>query len=364
MKNFKIYGLVFALAWAVGTLQAAYCVQTEHDIPCAEQIFNDADFNRTTVHLNRYVPAYISEMSPAVVFFHGGPCIQNEGQFNQFISQFTGKGYKVYVPEIIGSSYYPTSGMDANEYKRNYCTDIQAVLNFVNEDSKGKKYAISHSLGCHQLFHFMTDPQSQFDLAAVCAIAGPWDVGASRLNAMVPSGKYDDYEAASFHISRTLGMSHVGCYAVLEDHKKPITEFYNPVVNEELNKNFSALYTVMHLKKVPPVLLAHAQDDAIVHFSLSLGMLKALKEQGHPVSCYFLSTGDHGFIKNPLISGEPDTTSALREKAVENMLNFFEFPGELIYLDNEVVKLETILLDRDVRKIHQEFLSEYNSKTL
>jgi acetyl esterase/lipase len=120
----------------------------------------------------------------------------------------------------------------------------------------------------------------------------------------------------------------------------------------------------MHLKKVPPVLLAHAQDDAIVHFSLSLGMLKALKEQGHPVSCYFLSTGDHGFIKNPLISGEPDTTSALREKAVENMLNFFEFPGELIYLDNEVVKLETILLDRDVRKIHQEFLSEYNSKTL
>jgi hypothetical protein len=93
-------------------------------------------------------------------------------------------------------------------------------------------------------------------------------------------------------------------------------------------------------------------------------MFEALKEQGNSVSCYFLSTGGHGFIKNPLVPKQADTTSALHERAVENMLNFFESPRESIYLDNQTIKLEAIPLDRDVRKIHKEFLIEYNSQTL
>jgi predicted alpha/beta-fold hydrolase len=235
-----------------------------------------------------------------------------------------GEGYKVYVPEIIGSIYYADGGMGANEYKRNYCTDIQAVVNFVNEDSKGKQYVISHSLGGHQLFHFMADPQSKFDFAAICGIAAPWNIGASRLNQMVPSGTCDDYEAKKTEIMRVLAMSHIGWYAVLGNDEKRMTESYNPVVDKELNKKFSALYNVMHLKKGSPVLLVHAQDDGIVPFSLSLDMFKALKEQGHLVSCYLLSTGDHGFIKNPLVPEERDTTLVLREKTVEYMVSFFK----------------------------------------
>jgi dienelactone hydrolase len=364
MKILKIYWPILILAWVKLTLQTAWCTQTLHDIDCTEQVFNDPSFNRKTVRVARYAPDHdIRELPPAVVFFHGGPGIQNEGQFNQFISQFTAKGYKVYVPEIIGSSYYATSGMDANEYKRNYCTDIQAVLNFVKGDSSGKIYAITHSLGCHQLFHFMVHPQSKFNLEAVCAIAGPWDVGANRLNAMAPTGKYDGYETAKFRITHNLELSHVGCYVVLENHESPMTGSFNPVVNEELNKNFSVLYNVTHLPKTLPVLLVHAQDDAVVHFSLSLCMFKALKDQGHPVSCYFLSTDNHGFIKNPLTPGEPDAASELREKAAENMLNFFETPHGSIYFDNHTVELESISLDRDIREIHKEFLVEYNTRT-
>lgn len=48
MKNFKIYGLIFILAWAVGALQAVDCIQTEHEIPCAAQTFNIEKYNRKT----------------------------------------------------------------------------------------------------------------------------------------------------------------------------------------------------------------------------------------------------------------------------------------------------------------------------
>ena len=293
-----------------------------------------------------------------MVFLHGGPGLQNEGQFDQFISHFTSVGFRVYVPEIIGSAYYQTYSLDANEYKKNYCTDIQAVVNHMESDAPGKKYAVSHSLGCHQLFHFMLQPQSKYNFEAVSAIAGPWDIGANRLNILAPDWR-DNFDARSLRIMATAMNSHVGELIIRENHELPMTRTYNPVVTEDLNKSFSVIYKIEKNVKLPPVFFLHAKDDKQVCFSLSLNMLDALKKNGNAVSGYFSSTGDHGFIKNPMDPAEEDVHTALRNNSVEKMLSFFDSPNENIYFDDQVTALENISIDLDAKQEHQKFLQGY-----
>ena len=149
--------LILVSTGVLFSFQSAKAGKTEYNIPCEEQTFTDSYYNRQSVHISHYTPEDpVSKNAPSILFLHGGPGIKNEGQLDQFISQFTMQGINVYVPEIIGSSYYEANGMDANEYKKNYCTDIQATINHITEQSSGDIYGIAHSLGCHQLFHFLS----------------------------------------------------------------------------------------------------------------------------------------------------------------------------------------------------------------
>lgn len=143
-----------------------------------------------------------------------------------------------------------------------------------------------------------------------------------------------------------------------------MTEDYNPVVDENLNKKFSTLNHVQKLAKIPPMLVMHPTDDKQVCFSLSLDMFEALRKGGNKVSGYFLSTGDHGFIKNPTTPELVDTNWELREKAIGNILGFFNSPNILIYLDNQEIEFEKISVDRDARKEHKEFLKSLNGMEL
>jgi alpha-beta hydrolase superfamily lysophospholipase len=352
-------------------LSPAWGGKEEYDIACEEQVFNEPSLNRNWVHISRYTPdTEVTENPPSIIFLHGGPEVKNEGQFDQFISQFTNNGFNVYVPEIIGSSYYPgRDGMDANEYKQNYRTDIQAVINHMEENSPGKKYAITHSLGCHQLLRFLSHPESKFNFEAASTIGGAWDLGANRLFATTKGKNWKDFPRN--HIDLTLMSSTqrscLGIYAKLEGDEKPMTRSYNVGVDRELNKRFSVLYQVDQSTKIPPLQLIHAKDDKQVSFSLSLKMFEALKFHDHTVAGYFLSTGDHGFIKNPLDSTAPDTTAGIRQHAAENILDFFAKPEAAsgsIYFDGQVTEIQNISIDHDALKEHQQFLEEYHNNKL
>lgn len=368
MKTNKSFSLFLAFLISSSTLMnlsPAWGGKEEDDIDCEEQIFSEPSLNRKIVHISRYTPdTEVSENSPSLMFLHGGPGIVNEGQFDQFISEFTNLGFRVYVPEIIGSGYYQDAAqMDANEYKQNYRTDIQAVIDHMNLDSPGKKYAISHSLGCHQLLRFLSHDESRFNFEAVTAIAGPWDLGANKLYSMAKNWR-TDYKSKEQTIKGNIVRSYVGVYAKLEEGEKPMTTSYNVTVDMELNKRFSVLYQESQFGKLPPVQLIHAQDDKLVNFSLSLKMFEALKARDNNVAGYFISTGDHGFIKNPLDSSATDTLTETRQSAVKNILDFFANPqarnGSILFDGQEVAEISSLPIEYDALKEHETFLKEYH----
>lgn len=348
-------------AGALFYLQPVKAGKIEYDIPCEEQTFTDSHYNRQSLRLSHYTPEDpVSKNAPSILFLHGGPGIKNEGQFDQFISQFTMQGFNVYVPEIIGSSYYEANGMDANEYKKIYCTDIQATIDHIKEKSSGDIYGIAHSLGCHQLFHFISQPESTL-LKKVSAIAGSWDMGANRLYSLGWRNWKNSPKRLN-SICTECTRFFVGPHAKLENDEKPMASDYNPVVTSALNKRFSVLYNVDKLPKVTPIQLIHAEDDSMVAFSLSLAMYKALKENDHKVSGYFISTGDHGFIKS-CDNMYPDEIERL-ENTTKNILNFFR-EGEIrensIFFDDTPIEdLQEIPLERDALKEHKKFLKHYS----
>ncbi|MBY0501560.1 MAG: hypothetical protein K2P93_06120 [Alphaproteobacteria bacterium] len=359
MKSISYLKLIFVSTGILFYSQWVEARKIEYDIPCEEQTFSDSSFNRSSVHVSQYTPEDSkNNNSHSILFLHGGPGISNEGQFDLFISEFTNQGFSVYVPEIIGSSYYDTSGMDANEYRKNYFKDIQATLDNIKENSSGDIYAISHSIGCHQLFHFVSGPGNKV-FKKISAIAGPWDVGANRLYVL---GKHwrNGYENIQENIRGSCLRSFVGSYAKLEEGQKPMTTSYNPVVTRELNHRFSILYNIDQLPKTLPIQLLHAKDDKLVDFSLSLAMYSALANSGYKVYGYFMPKGDHGFIKNPTQLNDPDLTSEERISAAKSILHFFEqeeIRENSIYFNNNPIQdIQDVPSDWNSITEHEEFL--------
>jgi hypothetical protein len=91
-------------------------------------------------------------------------------------------------------------------------------------------------------------------------------------------------------------------------------------------------------------------------------MYKALKENDHKVSGYFISTGDHGFIKS-CDNMYPDEIERL-ENTTKNILNFFR-EGEIrensIFFDDTPIEdLQEIPVEIDALKEHKKFLKHYS----
>src|SRR5690348_4359770 len=105
MKSSKFYFPILIFSVMMLRLQPVWAGKEEYDIPCDRQVFINpaphqippsSDLCRDTVHITRYLSDNsVSEDAPSIVFFHGGPDLKNEGQFDEFAKQFTDHGYKV-----------------------------------------------------------------------------------------------------------------------------------------------------------------------------------------------------------------------------------------------------------------------------
>lgn len=362
--------IFFSLLIYTFILSPAWSGKEDYDISCQEHIFKGG--SRKTVHVSRYTPEVLEDKNaPSIMFLHGGPNIKNEGQFESFFTFFTTHGYIVYVPEILGSSYYEERDKIINEYKQNFRSDIQAAFKDMQEKSSGKHYAIIHSLGCHQLIHTLCHSENDLKFEAVTAIAGAWDQGAKRLwhrllrETPAAKDQLNVYKYNPYFLSSIQADSctfDVGSQVQLERDEKPLTNIYNVVMNEELNKRFSSLYHIDRVKPnaLPPIQVMHAKNDDQVAFSLSLDMFKALERYEHSVPGYFMSSGGHGFIKNPRESKEVDTMIDIRKKAAENILKFFNDPqagrGTVYLDDSRLNNINEITVECEAIKEHKRFL--------
>ena len=186
-------------------------------------------------------------------------------------------------------------------------------------------------------------------------------MGANRLYVLGGDWR-KEYKNKEENIRGSCVRSFVGMYTKLEEDEKPMTTSYNPIVTSELNKRFSVLYNVDKLPKTIPIQLIHAEDDKMVSFSLSLALHETLRNSEHKISGYFISQGDHGFIKN-FDCMSPDESKRL-EKAAKSILKFFgeeEIRENSIAFDDTSIKdLQAIPLERDALKEHEEFLRHYS----
>src|SRR5690606_10461581 len=105
-----------------------------------------------------------------------------------------------------------------------------------------------------------------------------------------------------------------------------------------------------------------------VAFSLSVDMFEALRSQDKPVSAYFISSGGHGFIKNPIATDttQQDLYPKQRLEIASRILTFFDNSKKetgKIYFDRMPETIENLKANdyKDVRIDHALFLATQKS---
>ena len=285
---------------------------------------------RSAVFVRKYFLQGEVETKP-LIFFHGGPDIINEGQFNHFIEFMITKGHTIYVCEIAGSSLYSKMAsypLDCteeikqkidqelkdlarlnekakkmftglNEFEQNYIVDVSTIIDYVHDQQISAQpiNIVCHSIGFHHVLRSLQKkPELHKKVDSLVDIAGTYDFALNRWWHRWVQNSYNSSIIVVLTDFSEDCLSYLQSPPSSKETGHAFTTTSNPVVTPDNYLPFSVCK--FSLENAPRTLIIHGGEDSNVDPMQSRRLERDLKKANKEVAALFYPHSRHEIIKN------------------------------------------------------------------